>query len=108
MRDKSCEIIKNPANKGETTMWDDENQRRQMEKRIALFDLKKELTQDLLPCPFCGAKIERGDGWALLEKWRLSSDEWRITCPHCSAAGAGAQSIEWAVLNWNTRAGVEK
>ena len=88
---------------GAVCMWDDENQRRQMEKRLALFDLKKELIKDLLPCPFCGAKLEDSLGWMYLEKWRLQADHYRIVCPQCSAAGPGAYTIEWAVANWNNR-----
>ena len=66
---------------GAVDMWDDENKRRQMEKRLALFDLKKELIKDLLPCPFCEAKLEDSLGYMYLEKWHLQADHYRIICP---------------------------
>lgn len=84
-------------------MWNDEKHRREMEKRIALMDLKNEALKDLKSCPFCGCDMKQVPGFMLLEKWRLQADTYRIVCPRCGAAGPDAYSFEWTAINWNMR-----
>ncbi len=86
-------------------MWDDENHCRQIEKLMSLYDFKKEVIKDLKPCPFCGCPMD-GSVYPpnlCLEMWRLRASAYRIVCPRCGAAGSDAYTIEWAVINWNTR-----
>ena len=33
----------------------------------------------------------------------VNTDLYHVHCIHCGAMGAGAQSVEWAVANWNGR-----
>ena len=82
-------------------MWNDKKARREMEQRISLLDIKNEALKDLAPCPFCGCDMNQLPGYMMIERWHLKKEEYRVVCPHCSAAGPGAQSIEWAAANWN-------
>ena len=75
-----------------------------IERRIALLDIKDELAKTLKPCPFCGGSLADFPGVMIFEKRVSNTDLYHVHCIHCGAMGAGAQSVEWAVANWNGRA----
>ena len=58
----------------------------------------------LKPCPFCGGSLSDFPGVMIFEKRMINTDLYHVHCIHCGAMGAGAQSVEWAVANWNGRA----
>lgn len=73
-----------------------------MQKRV---ELESELIQpNLLPCPFCGEDEMSFYGYG------LSSDEKDvyIQCNTCTTTGPNGDSIESAVLQWNTRIKISK
>ena len=74
-----------------------------IERRIAILDIKDELAKTLEPCPFCGGSLSDFPGVMIFEKRRINMDLYHVHCIHCGAMGAGAQSVEWAVANWNGR-----
>ena len=77
-----------------------------IERRIALLEIKDELAKTLEPCPFCGGSLSDFPGVMIFERGSLDnqSDLYHVHCIHCGAMGAGAQSFDWAVANWNGRA----
>ena len=77
---------------------------RDIDRRIAILDIKDELAKTLEPCPFCGGSLSDFPGVMIFEKRRINTDLYHVHCIHCGAMGAGAQSVEWAVANWNGRA----
>ena len=79
---------------------------RDIDRRTAILDSKDELAKTLEPCPFCGGRMNEFPGVMVFDRKLISSDEYAVRCVNCSAMGAPAQSIEWAVANWNRR--VEK
>lgn len=59
-------------------------------------DIKTLVSEELLPCPFCG-----GDG--LVHRNREATSLWRVTCKFCDAGPSGRLTRETAVNAWNSR-----
>lgn len=56
----------------------------------------EELTQDPIPCPFCGHKhtvIQPGASYG----WK------RVTCRGCGASGPEQRTEQSAIIAWDTR-----
>ena len=75
-----------------------------IDRRIAIIDIEDGLAKTLEPCPFCGGSMNDFPSVMIFEKRRINTDLYHVHCIHCGAMGAGAQSVEWAVANWNRRA----
>lgn len=70
----------------------------------------EEKTEELKPCPFCGWKLEWGDGNskepACPESGMFEGEEiYTIACPDCGAGVAPGHTLEEVIGNWNRRAG---
>ena len=62
----------------------------------------------LLACPFCGSKASAyydssADYEGNLKCWLVQCDD-----PNCAASNGRYETIEEAVLFWNTRAGISR
>jgi endogenous inhibitor of DNA gyrase (YacG/DUF329 family) len=63
----------------------------------------------LKPCPFCGWKVEFGDG---NETEPCVTDEgeklYVIACPDCGAGVAPSDTLSGVIYNWNRRADIKE
>lgn len=53
------------------------------------------MSEELLPCPFCGSEAERRDD--------IQGGAWCVMCQQCAGCTFG-DTIEDAEVEWNTRA----
>ncbi len=53
------------------------------------------MSEELLPCPFCGSEAERRDD--------IQGGAWCVMCQQCTGCTFG-DTIEDAEVEWNTRA----
>lgn len=78
---------------------------RDIDRRLALLDIKSEQAKSLLPCPFCDADMSTFHGVMVFETIpRGINYSTYVRCPQCSAQGPSTASIEWAAAAWNGRA----
>jgi endogenous inhibitor of DNA gyrase (YacG/DUF329 family) len=67
------------------------------------------MKEELKPCPFCGWKMEWGDGnepepWAYVDGVGI----YTIACPDCGCGVAPSETLEGVIFNWNRRTKIEE
>lgn len=68
------------------------------------------MSEELLPCPFCGYKHTQVLGTYAGDPYYPDEDKsrpptlWRANCPNCGADHACHDKKEWAIEAWNHRA----